>query len=159
MRTTNGKRRRERIMAAAGLLALLALLALLMHTALKQAAIIEYADGVWRTPDKTDVCPGDVISFPVSITVNEAPAFVRLVESWCQPGGICVSAYTTTQHVALVEPYHIETTARRMVPELDAGVWQLNHINESHADGRITVTAWAVRVTVGECGRGDHHSE
>jgi hypothetical protein len=156
MSTSNGRRRRQRIAAGAALLVLLATLGILLRAALHQATIIEYDNEIWRTPDKTTVCPGDVISFPVAITVNEAPAFMRLVESWCREDGICPYQYTSTQHIALVEPYHIETMARRTAPvDLTPGVWQLNHINESHADNRITVSAWAVRVIVRECGE-DH---
>ena len=159
MRTNNGRRRREQIAAGAALLVLLPLLVLLMRATLHEAAIVEYEDGreIWRMPDKTAVCPGEAFTFPVTLTVQEGPAFVRIVESWCRAeDGICPRALSTVDELALLKPVTVRTTARRVAPEaLTPGVWELHHINESHVNGKITVTGYGVRVTVkagNECG-------
>lgn len=150
--TIPNKRRRqlERVAAGIGLLIAMALSTITVDM-LRQQNIVEY-DNVWHTPDKAEVCPGDVITFPVRVSILEAPAIVRLVESWCREDGICPFAYTTVQYVALMEPYTVTATARRTVPpELPPGVWQLNHVTESHSNSHISVEGWAVRVTVKQC--------
>lgn len=135
-------------------------LAVLMVTVpqlLHQAEIVEYRDGVWRAADKAEICPGETFSFPITISVNEGPAFMRIVESWCRVSdNICPRQFSTAYELALLEPVDVDAMATRRAPDgLTPGEWELHHINESHVSGKITVNGYGVRMrvkAVDECG-------
>ena len=149
----NGKRRKERILSGIALVVIAVILALTIPQLLHQSQIVRYKESnAWLEATPVEVCPGEVFTFPVSLIVSEAPAYIRIVESWCRSSdGVCLNQFSTTNEIALLEPLTISATARRTVPDLPPGDWQLQHINESHVTGKITVTGYGVRVTVKDC--------
>ena len=150
----NGKRRKERILSGIALVVIAVILALTIPQLLHQSQIVRYEDSnVWLEATPALVCAGEAFSFPVSLVVEDAPAYTRIVESWCrQSDGICPRQFSTTYEIALLEPLIVNTVATRAIPsDLPPGDWQLQHINESHVTGKITVTGYGVRVTIKDC--------
>ena len=150
----NGKRRKERILSGIALVVIAVILALTIPQLLHQSQIVRYEDGnVWLEATPALVCAGEAFSFPVSLVVDDAPAYTRIVESWCrQSDGICPRQFSDTYEVALIEPLAVNAVAKRTTPsDLPPGDWQLQHINESHVTGKITVTGYGVRVTIKDC--------
>ena len=148
-RTTQSTRRLRVLMvlfviiAAAG--------AVLLFRAAPQA--IEYPQRyVTATPGA--VCPGEAFTYPVRISIDETDAVSRITEGWCRTDdGICPKAFQEGEHyVNFLDGYEVSTTATRTVPaDLPPGDWQFRHCNETHSDGRIDVTCYAVNVTVKDC--------
>ena len=150
----NGKRRKERILSGMALIAIAVILALTIPKLFHQSQIIRYDNNnEWLEATPISMCPGDTFTFPVAIAVEETPAYTRIVESWCrQSDGICPRQFSTTYEIALLEPLIVNTVATRAIPsDLPPGDWQLQHINESHVTGKITVTGYGVRVTIKDC--------
>ena len=148
-RTTQSTRRLRVLMvlfviiAAAG--------AVLLFRAAPQA--IEYPQR-YLTPTPGAVCPGEAFTYPVVISVDESDAVSRITEDWCRvTDGICPRAFQSEPYyVNLLGDYAVSTTATRTVPmDLPPGDWQFRHCNETHSDGQIDVTCYAVNVTVKDC--------
>ena len=147
---TNGKRRR--MMTLLLLLCLLLIVAIMaqMWVSLTRTAV-EYGETI-ITPDKTDVCPGDVITFPVDITIERGNSVSRVTEGWCREDGICPRVLQEAPvYYNFIAPYSTSATARRTVPGLTPGPWQLRHCNETHSTGVVDVVCWQVDVTVKDC--------
>lgn len=70
------------------------------------------------TPLNPDVCPGDVLRYPVVIDVVEIPTVLSVVETWCQTGvnGMCSTSLSRSYQLPLLEYRHVETIAVRPVP-------------------------------------------
>lgn len=70
------------------------------------------------TPINPDVCPGDVLRYPVVIDIVEIPTMLSIVETWCQAGGngICSTSLSRSYQLPLLEYRHIDTIAERVVP-------------------------------------------
>lgn len=70
------------------------------------------------TPINPEVCPGDVLRYPVVIDVVEIPTVLSVVETWCQTGvnGTCSAALSRSYQLPLLEYRHVETIAVRPVP-------------------------------------------
>ena len=131
------------VIAAAG--------AVLLFRAAPQA--IEYPQR-YLTPTPGAVCPGEAFTYPVQISVDETDAVSRITEDWCRAtDGICPKAFQGPEYyVNFLAGYEVSTTATRTVPaNLPPGDWQFRHCNETHSDGRIDVTCYAVNVTVKDC--------
>ena len=131
------------VIAAAG--------AVLLFRAAPQA--IEYPQR-YLTPTPGAVCPGEAFTYPVVISVDGTDAVSRITEGWCRvDDGICPKAFQEGEHyVNFLDGYKVSTTATRTVPaDLPPGDWQFRHCNETHSDGRIDVTCYAVNVTVKDC--------
>ena len=148
-RTTQSTRRLRVLMvlfviiAAAG--------AVLLFRAAPQA--IEYPQR-YLTSTPGAVCPGETFTYPVQISIDENDVVSRITEGWCRTDdGICPKAFQEKEHyVNFLDGYEVSTTATRTVPaDLPPGDWQFLHCNETHSDGRIDVTCYAVNVTVKDC--------
>ena len=131
------------VIAAAG--------AVLLFRAAPQA--IEYPQR-YLTSTPGAVCPGETFTYQVQISIDGSDAVSRITEGWCKvTDGICPKAFQADEHyVNFLDGYEVSTTATRTVPaDLPPGDWQFRHCNETHSDGRIDVTCYAVNVTVNDC--------
>lgn len=70
------------------------------------------------TPLETDLCPGDVLRYPVTVDVIEIPTVLSIVETWCEAGddGMCSAALSRSYQLPLLEERRIEAIATRVVP-------------------------------------------
>ena len=106
------------------------------------------------TPTPGAVCVGGVFTYPVQISIDKDDAVSRITEGWCRAtDGICPREFQSEPtYVNFLGGYSVSTTATRTVPaDLPPGDWQFRHCNETHSDGRIDVTCYAVDVTVKDC--------
>lgn len=147
-RTTQSTKRLRVLMVLLAIIA--AAGAVLLFRAAPQA--IEYPQR-YLTPTPDAVCPGETFTYPVVITVDETEAVSRLTEGWCRDDGVCPRAFQTEPYyVNFLDGLEVSTTATRTVPaELSPGDWQFRHCNETHSDGRIGVTCYAVNIQVLDC--------
>lgn len=69
-------------------------------------------------PLNPDVCPGDVLRYPVVVDVVEIPTVLSIVETWCEAGinGMCSTALSRSYQLPLLEYRHVEAVATRVVP-------------------------------------------
>ena len=113
---------------------------------------IEYPQR-YITATPAAVCPGETFTYPVVINVDEDSAVSHITEGWCRIDGICPRAFQSEPYyVNFLGDYAVSTTATRTVPvDLPPGVWQFRHCNETHSDGQIDVTCYAVNVEVKDC--------
>lgn len=70
------------------------------------------------TPFNPDVCPGDVLRYPLVVDVVEIPTVLSVVETWCQAGvnGICSIGLSRSYQLPLLDYRHLETVVERIVP-------------------------------------------
>lgn len=148
-RTTQSTRRLRVIMVL--LVVIAAAGAVLLFRAAPNA--IEYPQRfITATPGA--VCPGEDFVYRVDIKIDETDAVSRITEGWCRASdGICPRAFQSPPvYVNFVEPYSVSTPATRTVPiDLPPGDWQFRHCNETHSDGQIDVTCYAVNVEIKNC--------
>ena len=147
-RTTQSTRRLRVIMVL--LVVIAAAGAVLLSRAAPNA--IEYPQR-YITPTPGAVCAGGVFTYPVAITVDESEAVSRLTEGWCRADGVCPRAFQSEPYyVNFLDSLEVSTTATRTVPsDLPPGDWQFRHCNETHSDGQIDVTCYAVNIQVLDC--------
>ena len=147
-RTTQSTRRLRVLMVL--LLVIAAAGAVLLFRAAPQA--IEYPQR-YLTPTPGAVCPGGTFTYPVIISVDETEAVSKITEGWCRPDGVCPRAFQSDPYyVNFLDGLEVSTTATRTVPtDLPPGDWQFRHCNETHSDGQIDVTCYAVNVEVKDC--------
>lgn len=96
-------------------------------------------------PAQSSLCPGDVLTFPLDLAVRGGHYTLDLRREWCAvdvPGltnGICLETLTQSSSTTIVQPLHINTTARRVIPEtlnrFEPGDWEFR---ETAEDGHIT---------------------
>lgn len=149
---TNGKRRRAMAILLVLCLLLIAGIGAQIWMSLTRTAV-QYGASV-ITPTPSEVCPGDVISFPVDITIEHGNSISRVTEGWCRAtDGICPKTLQEpVVYYNFIAPYSTGTTALRTIPHsLTPGPWQLRHCNETHATGIIDVVCWQVDVMVKDC--------
>lgn len=117
------------------------------------------AYGVERiTPLVTDLCPGDVMEYPLTVDVLDVPAVVTIAEAWCQvgPNGVCATSLARSYTVPLLDYRHIETIARREVPRspffVPGDEYEFWH--GAQGDGGYIVGPFAIRTDCAEGGSG-----
>lgn len=147
-RTTQSTKRLRVLMVLLAIIA--AAGAVLLFRAAPQA--IEYPQR-YLTPTPGAVCPGESFTYPVVISVDEDSAVSHITEGWCRIDGICPRAFQSEPYyVNFLGGYAVSTTATRTVPpDLPPGDWQFRHCNETHSDGQIDVTCYAVNIQVLDC--------
>ena len=148
LRTLSSPRRLVVLTALLLLIAMSGLLVLFQNA--PQA--IEYPQR-YLTPTAAALCPGETLTYPVQIIVDETDAVSHITEGWCAVKGICPRAFQSDPYyVNFLEGLEVSTTATRTVPaDLPPGGWQFRHCNETHSDGRIDVTCYAVNVEIKDC--------
>ena len=149
---------RRMVLLSSIVLALFLVSTCFMARAIQKAGgsrIVEYGpDGyvTWIEPSGDTLCPGEVLEYPVAVGVNDAPANVIIVEQWCrQKGGICPAGSNPGDHdnsTPVLEQSSIDAVARRVVPNLAPGHWELRHLNVSISNRTTSVTGYGVRFTV-----------
>lgn len=101
------------------------------------------------------LCPGDELTYNISVTVTKANAIVTVYESWCTPGLFC--PYGLGFEESIVGPDEpggaaFSGVARRIVPDLPPGQWELRHRNKTETahNGvlRTTFSGYRVPFTV-----------
>jgi hypothetical protein len=148
---TNGKRRRMMTVLLVFCLLLIVAIGVQMWTSLYRKQAVGYGEQ-FITPIPAEVCPGETISFPVSITIERGNSVSRVTEGWCRDDGICPRALQETPvYYNFISPYSTSATARRVIPDVSPGTWQLRHCNETHSINVIDVTCWQVDVIVKDC--------
>lgn len=148
---TNG--RRKRVMTVILVLCLLLIfgIGVQMWTSLYQQQAVQYG-ATFISLSQSEVCPGDTITFPVDITIDRGNSVSRVTEGWCREDGICPRTLQETPvYYNFILPYSTSATARRVIPDVSPGAWQLRHCNETHSTGVIDVVCWQVDVEVKDC--------
>ncbi len=147
---TNGKRRRMMALLLLLCLLLIAAIVVQMWLSLTQTAV-DYGE-TFIAPDKAAVCPGDTITFPVDITIDHGNSVSRVTEGWCRADGICPNTLQNTpSYYNFTTPYRTSATARRTIPDVSPGPWQLRHCNQTMFAGGHDIVCWQVDVTVKDC--------
>lgn len=119
--------------------------------AARRPVIVRYGARVIEPLDGT-LCPGDALRYPVSLTVSadDLPAITEVVEGWYSvAAGVVLWSTITTARVPLVRPSSVNATATRVVPDLPAGEYWLDHVSHNGRYDAYTVGP----VQVGACGR------
>ena len=64
------------------------------------------------------LCPGDTLTYPVSVSVTDVPNVVTIAETWCKTGvdGVCSTALARSYTLPLMDYRKIETVAQREIP-------------------------------------------
>ena len=149
---TNGKRRRMMTVLLVFCLLLIVTIGVQMWSSLYQQRAVEYG-AQFITPEPAQVCPGETISFPVDITIERGNSVSRVTEGWCRAtDGICPRTLQEAPvYYNFITPYVTSATARRVIPDVSPGAWELRHCNETHSTSIIDVVCWQVDVLVMDC--------
>ena len=112
--------------------------------------VVRYGSTV-IAPERLSYCPGDVMRYPVHVSVDAAhlPTVLHVVEGWySEQRGVIPYETVSNYDVPLVRPADLDTTAVRIIPDLPPGVYWLDRVA---VDGKTT--GYTVGpVVVGECG-------
>ena len=148
---TNGKRRRVMTVLLIFCLLLILMIGVQMWTSLYKKHAIDYGTQ-FIVPTPAEVCSGDTITFPIDITIKRGNSVSRVTEGWCRKDGICPRVLQETPiYYNFVLPYSVSATARRVIPDVPPGLWELRHCNETHSSSIIDVSCWQVDVLVKDC--------
>ena len=140
-------------------LAALLIYAYVVYPVVKNAAtVIQYEDGsaVWATlvPEESVLCPGDTLTYTVTIGIESAPSFVDIREAWCVAGRQCPREFKLTPDFSIAaESGDLgKFAARRAVPDLPPGEWEFRHMNittsQSEAHHKVTLSGYSLFITV-----------
>ena len=129
-----------------GLIALMLVVGALLYAtwagmAQRRPVVVRYGAEVIAPEDAT-LCPGDVLRYPVHVTVNadELPAIQYIIEAWYSVKiGVPLRATVYEETLPLVRPINIQTTARRIVPDVPPGVYWLDHVTRNGRTMAYTV--------------------
>ena len=112
--------------------------------------VVRYGSTV-IAPERLSYCPGDVMRYPVHVSVDAAhlPTVLHVVEGWySEQRGVIPYETVSNYDVPLVRPADLDATAVRIIPDLPPGVYWLDRVA---VDGKTT--GYTVGpVVVGECG-------
>ncbi len=149
---TNGKRRRMMTVLLVFCLLLIVAIGTQMWSSLYRQRAVEYGEQ-FIVPVPAEVCPGETITFPVDITIEQGNSVSRVTEGWCREDGICPRVLQEIPvYYNFITPYSTSATARRVIPDsLTPGAWQLRHCNETHSTGVFDGVCWQVDVLVKDC--------
>jgi len=110
------------------------------------AQVVEYGSTV-IAPDQGEYCPGEAMTYPVTVIVHEheLPVILYVTEAWYrETDGITLQSTARVYQLPLLRPVNVQATARRTVPELAPGIYWFDHISEN---GRIEAyTVGPVRI-------------
>lgn len=104
------------------------------------------------------LCPGDTLTYPVSVSVTDVPNVVTIAETWCKTGvdGVCSTALARSYTLPLMDYRKIETVAQREIPHsvffVPGETYELWHAIEG--DGGYIVGPVTIRTDCGEGGSG-----
>jgi hypothetical protein len=149
---TNGKRRRMMTVLLVFCLLLILAIGIQMWTSLYQQHAVNYGEQ-FIVPSPAEACPGDVIAFSVDITIERGNSVSRVTEGWCRTGdGICPRVLQEPPvYYNFILPYSTSASARRTIPDLPPGSWELRHCNTTVTSNFQDVTCWQVDVLVKDC--------
>ncbi len=134
---------------------MMAAVALLLYAILldvqSRPVVVEYGSAIYA-PDKAAYCPGEEMRFPVEVLVlaHELPSIAHVVEAWRREAdGVTLQTTARSYELPLVRPVEVRTTARRLIPDLPAGVYWLDHVSVNGREDAYTVGP----VVIEECGK------
>ena len=160
----SGRHRRHMLILLAGTLALLVWLIYGMIADLRSRPLsyhIEYA-----RPVNPYLCPGDMLRYEVAVEVDEVPASLVVVESWCEPrtAGVCNQATTREYRLGVLRPRQVYAMANRVMPDgeffrVPGRELEFWHTTTTTTNAGVTVTGYIVgpvviRDNCGESGEG-----
>ena len=101
-------------------------------------------------PSPTDVCPGETISYTVTVTVRKAPSQVMIVESfWSVDQGFTAVFDDAPMWVAYTEITTFQRPFISFVPALEPGNYELRNVAQEYgAEPTFVVVPFTVR---GDC--------
>lgn len=69
-------------------------------------------------PLEAVLCPGDTLTYPVSVSVIGVPGVVTIAETWCRTGtdGVCSMSLAKSYTIPLMDYRKIDSIARREIP-------------------------------------------
>lgn len=140
-RTTHSTRRLRVIMAMLIIIAGTGLL--LLFDRAPEAVTYNSSHVPVISPIETQVCPGDIIHYPLvtEVTTAQIPGQVSIAESWCKEGltGSCVGVQPPRTSLPLLEPKRIisDGTPRTVPDTLAPGVYHFWH-SATNARGEVS---------------------
>jgi hypothetical protein len=113
------------------------------------AQVVEYGSTV-IAPDQGAYCPGETMTYPVTVSVfeHDLPVTLEVNEVWWRErDGLTLQSTARVYKLPLLRPVNVQATARRTVPDLEPGVYWFDHISENGRTEAYTVGP----VTIKEC--------
>jgi hypothetical protein len=94
-------------------------------------AAVSYGEVIPAT--KSDLCPGDLLEYSVTVEINHYPGEATISESWCRAGesGPCANSLAKTQTVPLADYRLIHGTPSVPIPVsrfFTAGAYEYWHV-------------------------------
>lgn len=117
------------------------------------ASAVQYGSSDWITLEASDdmLCPGETMTYTVTIDIARAPAKVDIDEAWCVANRQCPHAFKLPPDFSIAgEEGSVGTfVAERVVPDLPPGKWEFRHINATKTNGAPeTLSGYNVFITV-----------
>ena len=118
--------------------ALVAGIALLLYSLAGSASprIVEYGSAV-IAPEKSSYCPGETMRYQVHVEADahSLPSVTHIYEGWYSVArGVVLRSTVTEMTIPLLRPTNIDTTASRVVPDVEPGEYWYDHVSQN---GRI----------------------
>lgn len=122
---------------------LMAVIGLLLYAIVTSAPaqIVEYGAAV-IAPDRSEYCPGETMTYLVTVTVHEwdVPVILEIVEAWYRErDGVTLQTTAVSRRIPVLRPVTVQANAQRTVLDLAPGVYWLDHINENGSAQAYTV--------------------
>ena len=139
-------RRGVGVLIAAMMLATTLLLYTITLDITQRPEIVSYGSRI-ITPHKAAYCPGDTMTYDVTVSVadNDLPVVLHVVEAWHRDeDGITLQSTARVYELPIIRPINVQTVAKRVVPDLPTGVYWLDHVSqngkfEGYTVGPVTV--------------------
>lgn len=126
-------RRGVGLLIAAMMLATTLLLYMIALDITQQTKIVSYGSRI-ITPHKAAYCPGETMTYDVSVSVaaNDLPITLHIVEAWYRAAdGITLQSTAQVYELPILRPVNVQTVAKRVVPDLPPGIYWLDHVSQN----------------------------
>lgn len=140
---------RRGVGALVGLLMIVIGLLLYAIVASAPTQVVQYGSAV-IAPERSEYCPGETMTYPVTVTVHEqdVPVILYVAEAWYRErDGITLQSTAISYQMPILRPVTVQANAHRIVPDLAPGVYWLDHMSENGRAEAYTVGP----VTIKDC--------
>lgn len=140
-------RRGMGLLIGAMMLVTMALLYMILSNVSQRPEVVRYGSVV-IAPDQPVLCPGETLTYPVSVTVLESdlPVLLHVVEAWHRESdGLTLQSTARSYELPILRPVDVQATARRVTPDLAPGVYWLDHVSVNGTTEAYTVGPVEIR--------------
>ena len=109
---------------------------LLYSLAGNQPRVVQYGSAI-IAPEQPSYCPGETLRYQVHVEADahSLPSVTHIYEGWYSVArGVVLRSTVTEMTIPLLRPTNIDTTASRVVPDVEPGEYWYDHVSQN---GRI----------------------